>query len=231
MPSALSFQLDLAVRLLIAAFLGALIGLEREIHEHPAGMRTHLLVALGSAIFTEMSFAGFGQVLKSGQATNIDPTRIAAQIVAGIGFLGAGAILKYGTTIRGLTTAASLWVTAAVGMAAGAGEQFVALIGVGLAILSLWPLNAIVDRLRLRNERSMRMRLALGRLELLGRVSSELSSRRVEISGIQSQRLGKGRYEVELDLRLPSGVRPPEIVGAVTSLPEVELIEAAGIKD
>ena len=103
-----------AARLLLAAFLGALVGLERELHDHPAGMRTHLLVSLGSAGFTVLSIA-------MAQGPGADPTRIAAQIVSGIGFLGAGAILKEGATIRGLTTAASLWSVAAVGMAAGAG--------------------------------------------------------------------------------------------------------------
>ena len=85
-------------------------------------MRTHLLVALGSAMFTELSIYGFGGSAEPGRSLPIDPSRVAAQIVSGIGFLGAGAILKYGTSIRGLTTAASLWATAAVGMAAGAGD-------------------------------------------------------------------------------------------------------------
>src|SRR5256885_10105974 len=116
----LGLQADLAVRMFVAAVLGAAIGLEREIHEHPAGMRTHLLVALGSAIFTVLSIFGFEGVGRGNVAASVDPTRIAAQIVSGIGFLGAGAILKYGTSIRGLTTAASLWTAAAIGMAAGA---------------------------------------------------------------------------------------------------------------
>src|SRR5436309_12025699 len=104
-PFDLVLQVDLAVRLLVAAILGAAIGLEREIHEHPAGMRTHLLVALGSAIFTVLSIYGFEGVGRANVSPTVDPTRIAAQVVSGIGFLGAGAILKYGTSIRGLTTA------------------------------------------------------------------------------------------------------------------------------
>src|SRR4051794_31849808 len=99
-------QLNLAVQLLLAAALGALIGLERELHGHPAGMRTHLLVCLGSAMFTVVSIYGF---LDDPGGANVDPTRIAAQVVTGIGFLGAGAIIQYGTSIRGLTTAGSLW--------------------------------------------------------------------------------------------------------------------------
>ena len=142
-----ALQADLAVRMLIAAVLGAAIGLEREIHEHPAGMRTHLLVALGSAIFTVLSIYGFEGVGRGNVAASVDPTRIAAQIVSGIGFLGAGAILKYGTSIRGLTTAASLWTAAGIGMAAGAGEWVIAAVGTFIVVFSLWPLNALVGRL------------------------------------------------------------------------------------
>src|SRR3954471_4455636 len=101
----LALQADLAVRMLVAAALGAAIGLEREIHEHPAGMRTHLLVSLGSGRFTIRAICGFEGGTAAGVSPAVDPPRIAAQIVSGIGFLGAGAILKYGTSIRGLTTA------------------------------------------------------------------------------------------------------------------------------
>jgi putative Mg2+ transporter-C (MgtC) family protein len=136
----LGTDLGYAARLLIAAVLGALIGLEREIHDHPAGMRTHLLVSLGSAGFTVLSIAAF-------PSTGSDPARIAAQIVTGIGFLGAGAILKEGATIKGLTTAASLWVVAAVGMAAGAGAWVTGGVITLIAIVSLWPLRAVEQRL------------------------------------------------------------------------------------
>src|SRR3954454_13330799 len=145
-PFDLTLQLDLAVRMLIAAVLGAAIGLEREIHEHPAGMRTHLLVCLGAAIFTELSIYGFTTVDGVSVANRVDPTRIAAQVVSGIGFLGAGAILKCGTSIRGLTTAASLWTAAAIGMAAGAGDWVVAAVGTLIVLVSLWPLQALFRR-------------------------------------------------------------------------------------
>src|SRR6185437_16823084 len=98
--------------------------------EREAGLRTHLLVCVGSALFTIISAYGFHDFLTSGdQVVNTDPTRIAAQIVIGIGFLGAGAIIRQGVSIRGLTTAATLWVAAAIGMAAGAGYYPGAIIG------------------------------------------------------------------------------------------------------
>jgi putative Mg2+ transporter-C (MgtC) family protein len=225
-PIDLGLQADLAFRMLIAAVLGAAIGLEREIHEHPAGMRTHLLVSLGSAIFTVLSIYGFQGVAANGVAATVDPTRIAAQVVSGIGFLGAGAILKYGTSIRGLTTAASLWTAAAIGMAAGAGEWLIAAVGTFLVVFSLWPLNAIVARLHRPGTRAVKIRLEVGRLEALGDVSRLLADRRVELAGINSQRMGKGRYEVELEIRLPTAVRAQDIIGAITAIPDVELLES-----
>jgi putative Mg2+ transporter-C (MgtC) family protein len=223
----LGLQADLALRMLVAAVLGAAIGLEREIHEHPAGMRTHLLVSLGSAIFTVLSIYGFEGILAPGVSPSVDPTRIAAQIVSGIGFLGAGAILKYGTSIRGLTTAASLWTTAAIGMAAGAGEWLIAAVGTFIVVFSLWPLNALVGRIHRPGVEVIRIRLEVGRLEALGDVSRLLSGRRVEMAGINSQRIGKGRYEVELTLRLPSAARGQDVVGEITAIPDVELIETS----
>ena len=218
-------QADLAVRMLIAAILGAAIGLEREIHEHPAGMRTHLLVSLGTAIFTVLSIYGFEGITANGVAPTVDPTRIAAQVVSGIGFLGAGAILKYGTSIRGLTTAASLWTTAAIGMAAGAGEWLIAGVGTFITVFSLWPLNALVARIHRPGAQLIRQRLEVGRLEALGDVSRLLADRRVEMAGINSQRIGKGRYEVELTVRLPPSARSQDVIGAITKIPDVELME------
>src|SRR4051812_4154057 len=104
---------DLMFRLLLAAALGAAIGIEREIRQKPAGLRTNILIALGSALFVTVSIAF--------ATTDGTPDRIAAQVVTGIGFLGGGAILRSGTSVHGMTTAATIWVNAAVGMAAGAG--------------------------------------------------------------------------------------------------------------
>jgi putative Mg2+ transporter-C (MgtC) family protein len=211
-------QLEFAVRLLIAAALGALIGIEREIHGHPAGIRTHMLVALGSGTFTVMSLTGFGQ----GIGTGNDATRIAAQIVSGIGFLGAGAILKDGAVIRGLTTAASLWAIAAVGMAAGAGEYFVAIVAAAIILVSLWPINAIVERFRGSAAPDTQMRIQLERVDQIGQVSEVLREHHVEIAGITTQRLGKGAYQVDLSLR---GRRASDITLAIQGLAKVEDVD------
>jgi putative Mg2+ transporter-C (MgtC) family protein len=123
---------DLAWRLLLAVGLGAAVGLEREYHQKPAGLRTNILIALGSALFTILSIS-MGH--DSGTAD-----RIAAQIVTGIGFLGGGAILRSGNTVHGMTTAATIWVNAAIGVAAGMGQYALA---TATAVLSLVVLGVL----------------------------------------------------------------------------------------
>ena len=138
---------DTLLRLVIAAALGGAIGLERELDEKAAGLRTHMLVSLGSALFTMVGAYGFHDFLvHGGSVVRADPGRIAAQIVTGIGFLGAGVIFRQGFTVRGLTTAASLWVVAAVGMAAGAGYWEGAVIATGVGLVSLRPLEWLKER-------------------------------------------------------------------------------------
>src|SRR2546426_10931832 len=135
------------LRLSVAAVLGGAIGMERELRERGAGLRTHLVVCVGSALFTLVSAYGFHEFLvNGGSLVRTDPTRIAAQIVSGIGFLGAGAIIRQGLSVRGLTTAASLWLVAAIGMASGAGYYSAALITTGLALLTLGPLRIVAYR-------------------------------------------------------------------------------------
>jgi len=135
---------DALLRLTAAGGLGAVVGFERELRDREAGIRTHLLVSLGAALFTIVSAYGFHEFLTSGGTlVRTDPTRIAAQIVTGIGFLGAGAIIREGLSVRGLTTAATLWVVAAIGMACGAGYYWPGVAATALTIFALWPLRVI----------------------------------------------------------------------------------------
>ena len=122
-------------RMLLASVLGGVIGLERDMHGRAAGLRTHLLVSLGAAAYTILSLSISKSTLASGFPA--DPARIAAQVVSGIGFLGAGVIIKEGVNIRGLTTAASLWSVAAIGMASGSGYYEIAIFATGIALISL----------------------------------------------------------------------------------------------
>lgn len=116
------------LQIVVAAGLGAAIGMERELGAQPAGLRTHMLVCLGAALFT----------LAGADLLRGDPVRVAAQVVTGIGFLGGGAILREGATVRGLTTAASLWLTAAIGLAVGLRQWFAAAVATLLGLAVLW---------------------------------------------------------------------------------------------
>jgi putative Mg2+ transporter-C (MgtC) family protein len=147
----MDFAVDTTIiaRLILASVLGGLIGLEREIHGRPAGFRTHLLVSLGSCLFVVTSiqfyrvfgnFSGVGPV-------GVDPGRVAAQVVTGIGFLGAGAIIRENNSIRGLTTAACLWIASAIGLSCGVGLYSVSLLVTVLSLISLLLLKKIENML------------------------------------------------------------------------------------
>ncbi len=141
--SEITWQVAL-VRIVISFIIGMLIGIERETHDQPAGLRTHILISIGStvvmliSIFIPQTFTDF---------QNGDPGRIAAQVVSGIGFLGAGAILKYGADVKGLTTAASIWAMAALGLAVGAGMYVIGLIGVAVILFALTIMNWFEKRI------------------------------------------------------------------------------------
>ena len=219
MSTDLSFQFDLLVRLVAAALLGAALGLEREIHGHQAGMRTHMLVSLGSAIFTVLSIYGFSAT--PGVAAP-DPTRISAQIVTGIGFLGAGAIIKYGTNIRGLTTAASLWVVASVGLAAGVGAYFLATAGTLIALLALWPLHVLVGKLNLRGGQVVRLELDLKKLDEFAGVSKVLLKHHVDTISVSSEK-SKSGHRMELELGLPNRGETHGVLADLEALPDVDV--------
>lgn len=142
---------EFIIRIFVAAVLGGLIGLEREYRAKEAGFRTHFLVALGSSLFMILSQYGFDTPLTILQKTSFDPSRIASQVVTGIGFIGAGIIIFQKNVIRGLTTAAGLWVTSAIGLTCGAGLYILASATTILVLLCLEVLNVILQRFGTRN--------------------------------------------------------------------------------
>jgi putative Mg2+ transporter-C (MgtC) family protein len=132
-------EAELGLRLVVALLLGLILGTERELRGHPAGIKTMGLISIGACMFTALGLLPtFGKT--------VDPTRIAAQIVTGVGFLGAGAILRQGDDVRGLTTAASIWVAAAVGMAVGFGYYAVAVFAVLLVVVMLLAIRPVEER-------------------------------------------------------------------------------------
>jgi putative Mg2+ transporter-C (MgtC) family protein len=207
------------LRLVLAAVLGGAIGVERELREREAGLRTHMLVSVGSALFTIVSAYGFHAFLSSGQSVvRADPTRIAAQIVTGIGFLGAGAIIRQGFSVRGLTTAATLWVVAAVGLAAGAGYYSAAAITTALVLVALYPLRIVAYRIlhRFRPEDG-RLLVELPAGESPGSVIDAIERAGVRIGSIELSQEGD-RRRLELDLALPRGLAAPSLVARVADI-------------
>jgi putative Mg2+ transporter-C (MgtC) family protein len=202
--------LEAFARIGVAAALGGVVGLERELDEKAAGLRTHMLVAVGSALFTLVGAYGFSDF----PATQVDPTRVAAQVVTGIGFLGAGLIFRQGFTIRGLTTAASLWLVAAIGMAAAAGFWKGAVLTTIIALVSLRPLEwmkaiAIPQRAAAH---------LVVQLKDDGTAGDVLDA--VERAGdlLALRRDGK---RLEIEVRLDRTARP-RALDAVSALPQVE---------
>ncbi|MDX6489676.1 MAG: putative Mg2+ transporter-C (MgtC) family protein, partial [Gaiellaceae bacterium] len=168
------------------AGLGMAIGIERELRDREAGLRTHVLVSVGSALFTIISAYGFHDLLANGgPVIRADPTRIAAQIVTGIGFLGAGAIIREGLSIRGLTTAATLWGVAAIGMAAGAGYYSAALFGTAIVLLALWPLRALAFRV-LERARPEEQRIVIELTGATSRLLAELEQRDAHVTHFET---------------------------------------------
>jgi len=210
------------LRLSLAAVLGGMIGFERELREREAGLRTHLLVSLGSALFTIVSAYGFRDFLTSGAVVvRTDPTRIAAQIVTGIGFLGAGAIIRQGFSVRGLTTAATLWVVAAVGLACGAGYYSAAALSTALVLLALYPLRIIAYRILIRfrpEDGRLLVELPLGQSP--GMVIDELERLGARIASLEVTQEGD-RRRLEVDVALPRDLHVPNIVSRIAEVENV----------
>lgn len=226
-------DLELLARLGLAALLGALIGTERETRDQPAGLRTHVLVSVGAALFTLVSayaFADFRRPAPDGTQTFVDPTRIAAQIVTGIGFLGAGAIIRHGFTVRGLTTAAALWISAAVGMASGAGYYLGAVATTVLVLGSLVGLRAVRERLisRVRADFVL-LEVTMRRPERLAEVMAMLAARDVHVEGMSMQQEA-GLHLYRLELRVPPTAELDPALEAVRGLEDVTEVSAQGVR-
>lgn len=210
--------LTLVLRLTLACILGGAIGLQREGLNRPAGFRTHVLVALGAALIMLLSMYGFQEF---GQP--YDPGRLAAQVVSGIGFLGAGTIMREGVNIRGLTTAASLWVVAGIGLASGAGFYLSSVITTILVYLTL---GVFVHLERGWINPSSYVKIAVVTLDQpgqLGRIGAALGARNISVRNITVDRadVTEGHVQVRLELKFPKGLAVPEAMADLAALPDV----------
>jgi putative Mg2+ transporter-C (MgtC) family protein len=164
---------DVIIRLIIAAFLGAIVGFERERNGQDAGLRTHIILVVGATLTMTVSINMAIQFRPN--VLNGDPARLAAQVVSGIGFLGAGAIIRYGPNIKGLTTATSLWTMAVVGLAVGAGHYLAGIVATAVILFSLVLLNVIEKRFIHQVGTALLVISADDRISLLDEISKHLT--------------------------------------------------------
>lgn len=195
-------------QLLLASVLGAVVGIERELHGRPAGLRTHILLSLGAALF--------GMVSRGMSGPNVDPTRIAAQVVTGIGFIGAGTIIHLGGTVRGLTTAASIWTTAAIGLAVGLDRRYwaMAVLATVLVFLTLALVHLLEDSLKIkRHLKDVEIVVQEGKptIEL---VLNALASLRTDVYSVRNlPALIPQTRRYDLSLELPPKLSTTQVMG------------------
>jgi putative Mg2+ transporter-C (MgtC) family protein len=216
---------DVLLRIVIAAALTGAIGLERELRERAAGLRTHMLVGVGSALFTIVSAYAWADFrFSTPEGIVFDPTRIAAQIVTGIGFLGAGAIIRQGLSVRGLTTAAGLWVVAAIGMAAGAGYYSAAAITTGVVLVGLGPLRWFEGGFLSRTRRGGRiLEVDMLRERPISNVLGVVEGRRARVNRVEFED-EESRRQVRIELDVPLGAAAARLVDELASLEEVTAV-------
>ena len=199
---------ELTVRLVLSIFLGGMIGLERETINKPAGFRTHILVCLGSTIIMLVSLFIFTEF---SDMTNVDPGRIPAQVISGIGFLGAGTIIIEGANVKGLTTAASLWTVAAIGLAVGVGFYYGAILATFLILLTLITFNRL--------EAFILKKVYLQPLTLivkdmpgqLGKVGSSLGEMNISIKDVKMENIEEGKLLITLMIQKINSLQFEEI--------------------
>ena len=207
-------------KLVLAGILGGVVGYEREVHEHPAGLRTHIIVCIGSALITIVSI--------SFHPPDGDPTRIAAQIVSGIGFLGAGTILRQGSIVRGLTTAASLWTVSGIGIAVGVGGPngifcTLSVVATLIVFLTLSIMRGLEPGLGKRLPQYIRMELVGDTGPVLGQVLQQLLELGVDVQAVHSSEVRvEGRKAFRLKVALPRGLGPDAVVAMLANQSGVE---------
>lgn len=221
--------LHITLRLLLAIVLGGLIGFEREQNSHAAGFRTHILVCLGSALIMLLSVYGFSAFVDEPNV-RVDPARLAAQVISGIGFLGAGTILRNGMSISGLTTAASLWVVAAIGLSVGAGFYFASVLACIMVLISLWVLN-IVEKKFFKNKKVHLIKItALDQPGSLGLISSALSSKGIDIRKVMMEEMDSEdlkKISISLTVKIP---KPALIAPTLEEIRQIKGISGVAIE-
>lgn len=215
------------LRLVLAALLAGAIGVERELREQEAGLRTHLLVAVGAAAFMIVGVYGWSDFqLSNSIGVTVDPSRVASYVVSGIGFLGAGAIIRHGINVRGLTTAASLWVVAAIGVAVGAGMYGLAVATTALVILALWPLAQVKSRLAGRRASTKRLAVTLDPHASIVATLAAVEEGGYDIESVEVAEEDEAR-RVDVVVEIPADMRLGPLLDRVATLQGVRSVTAA----
>jgi putative Mg2+ transporter-C (MgtC) family protein len=210
------YSLDILTKLIVSLVLGGMVGFERESSGRPAGLRTHLLVCLGSTLITIVSINGFPYTA--------DPARVAAQIVSGVGFLGAGTIMKEGINVKGLTTAASLWVVAAIGLAVGTGHYFAAVITTLFVMIALTFVRQMnINVMHGANQKRFTF-VAKNHPGLLGVLGMVLGEYDIDIESVQVK-IGDGLITIDFDVNLPKKVDLNKVLERLNHVKSVISIE------
>jgi len=212
-----------ATGILIAAGLSSLIGLEREIHGQPAGLRTHMILGVGAALAAVLSIS-YSHFLSSPSLPS-DPARIVAQVVSGVGFLGAGAILRFGVTIKGLTTASSLWTTAIIGIACGSGFYQLGIITAVLVFVILTIIDKL-EHLFLTTYKTRTLKVCLeDRPGIVNDVRSLLEEMKVKIVSLSASMPDKTTIKLGMIIRTPSNLRMDSLIGSINKMDAAKSME------
>jgi putative Mg2+ transporter-C (MgtC) family protein len=223
-------EIEIIGRILLAAVIGGLIGIEREVNNRPAGLRTHVLVTLGATLIMLISIDGFDTLKTSGEA---DPARLAAQVVSGIGFLGAGTIMRTGANISGLTTAASLWVSAGIGLGIGAGYYLGTIFTAVIVLLTLMSLRILERKVLRRKYKNIEV-VVTNRPGIIGQIGVVFGNHHISIKDIaildndyRDDEEG-GLMEVRFAVKIPSSYDTYNLYKEIYDIPGIISITYQG---
>ena len=224
---AFEYELTIVIRLFLAAFLGGLIGLQRESENKAAGLKTHTLVALGSCLIMLTSIEIFETV---GRGYIGDPARIAAQVVSGIGFLGAGTILRSGFGVKGLTTAASLWLVAAIGLAVGIGSYFASITATVIIFITLLALPRFGEKVKHNQLRTIEI-VIVDEPGQLGKVSSVLGEMNIDIRKVEMIEANEEVIKFVFSVLFPHHTQEKEIEERLCTINGIKQINFSKAED
>lgn len=223
MVLSLLVELEFLLRILLSGICGCLIGYERDNRLKEAGIRTHLIVALAASMMMVVSKYGFSDVL-SLEGVALDPSRIAAQIVSGVGFLGAGMIFVRGNTVNGLTTAAGIWATAGIGMAIGSGLYLVGIISTAFILFIQTLLHKKYKWFRIPITETLQLHIKTGALSVT-QLKEDLIKWNLDIINLKAENLDNGYTEIKLVFKLPQQRHIMDLVAELNENPQIKVIE------